>query len=198
MLGVLVAAILVADGGVDAGVRVDAGVALGPCRTTQDICFSPDGQCDLRVVALIDRTKAGGTLDIFIYSLNRAVIVDAILRAKARGATVRMLLDRDQITDPKEMFQLQRLLAADIPLRRDTHQGYMHMKVVVVDNKEFATGSFNFSNNASENNDENLLVWDCPKNAMVYEQRFEKLWPKFKDATDMILPPPDAGVDAGK
>jgi cardiolipin hydrolase len=74
----------------------------------------------------------------------------------------------------------------------------MHMKVVVVNHREFLTGSFNFTNNASENNDENLLIWDCQKYALVYENKFEQLWAKFKDAAEAVAKAGDAGVsDAG-
>lgn len=194
MLSLFVISLLAIDGGAklpDAGVVVV--VAPGPCKQTQELCFSPDGQCDARVVALIDRTKPSGTLDILIYSINRAVIVDSILRAKARGAVVRVIVDSSQIGDPKEQPQLQRLLAAGIPLKRDTHQGIMHMKVVIRENIEFSTGSFNFTNNASENNDENLLIWDCPRNAALYTQRFNLLWAKFKDARESVLKTADAG-----
>jgi phosphatidylserine/phosphatidylglycerophosphate/cardiolipin synthase-like enzyme len=150
----------------------------------------------LRVAALVDRAKV--SLEVLIYSINRPSIVDAILRAKNRGAVVRVIVDATQIGEDKEQFQLQRLLAADIPVRRDTHRGSMHMKSVVVDNKEFLIGSFNFTNNATENNDESLLIWDCPRNAMLYKRRFELLWSKYTDATAAILKSSDGGVDAGR
>lgn len=71
------------------------------------------------------------------------------------------------------------------------------MKSVVVDSKEFLIGSFNFTNNATEYNDESLLIWDCPRNAMLYKMRFELLWGKYTDATAAILKGADGGVDAG-
>jgi len=172
----------------------DGGV-LAPCALKQTFCFSPEGACDLQVVALIDR--ASTKLDIIIYSINRPSIVDAILRARARNVPVRIIVDASQIGEQREQPQLQRFIAAGIPLKRDTHQGVMHMKVVVVNEREFLTGSFNFTNNASENNDENLLIWDCQRNALVYATKFEQLWSKFKDATESVMKGSDAGVDAG-
>lgn len=209
MFAVLLAVVLAADGGVDAGLPIDAGMlskaqlsppvlptfpttlpdggVLAPCKQKQVVCFSPEGDCDLQVVQLIDRTLAGGTLDLSIYSLNRESIVSALLRARARNVRVRLVLDSMQIGDPKEQPQLQRLLAAGVPMKRDTHSGIMHNKFVVRDAQEFLTGSFNFTNNASENNDENMLVWDCQRLALVYATKFEQLWGKFKDATDSVM-----------
>lgn len=187
MLGLLVVALL----------SVDGGTPLGPCREAVDICFSPDGACDLKIAALIGRTKT--TLEVSIYSLNRESIVAAVLQVKARtpSPTVRIILDSSQIQEPRELLQLKRLLAAKIPMKRDTHSGIMHNKFVVRDGTEFATGSFNFTNNASQNNDENVLLWECPRNALVYQNRFNLLWAKFKDATDSINGKPDAGAPDG-
>jgi len=175
--------------------KLPDGGALVTCSKKQTFCFSPEGDCDLQVAALIDRASA--KLDIIIYSINRPSIVDAILRARARKVPVRMIIDTSQIIEPREQPQLQKLLAAGIPMKRDTHQGIMHMKVVVVNDREFLTGSFNFTNNASENNDENMLIWDCQRLALMYEGKFDQLWARFKDATEMVLRG-DAGVDAGK
>lgn len=196
MLVLLVAALLGADAGVkDAGLgpfpetlaskQPDGGV-LSPCKQTPVVCFSPEGDCDLLVANLIDKVTDGGTVNVIIYSINRPGIVEALVRARAR-ASVRVIVDSSQIQDAKEQVALRRLLDAGVPLKRDTHSGIMHMKVVVVDRKELLTGSFNFTNNASENNDENMLVWDCQKVALVYEAKFERLWSKFKDASDMVM-----------
>lgn len=186
----------VKDGGVkDAGhgpflavlpTKQPDGGALVSCKQAPQICFSPEGDCDLLVANLIDKAEPGSAVNVIIYSLNRPVIVDALLRARTR-ATVRLIVDTSQIQDPKEQPQLRRLLDAGIPMKRDTHNGIMHMKVVVVNRREFLTGSFNFTNNASDNNDENMLVWDCQKVALVYDAKFEALWARFKDATELVM-----------
>lgn len=193
----LLAVLLTADGG-----HADAGTPLakpGACSTKPSICFSPTGQCDLEVASLID--KATKSVDIAIYSVNRPSIVEAILRAKKKpGMVVRMVLDTSQMVEERELPQLVKFQDAGIPMKRDTHQGIMHLKLVIVDDTWLATGSLNFTNNASENNDENLFVWKCPANALVYKQKFETMWGKFKDANEQIqknLNAADAGQDAG-
>lgn len=170
----LVAVLLAQDGGTDAGVK------LGPCRDRQTICFSPLGRCHESVIGVIDRATT--TLDVAIYSLNHAGIVDAILRAKQRGVRVRMVLDSSQMGQAKQVEQLIRLASAGIPMKRDNHSGIMHLKTVVADSREFVTGSFNFTNNAALNNNENVLAWDCPRNALLFQADFDRLWATFKDA----------------
>jgi len=38
------------------------------------------------------------------------------------------------------------------------------------------TGSFNFSANATESNDENVIIIDNPQIASLYMQEFERIW----------------------
>jgi phosphatidylserine/phosphatidylglycerophosphate/cardiolipin synthase-like enzyme len=156
----------------------DGGITLGPCSTKQDICFSPLGACDKKLVALID--KATKTLEVAIYSVNLPEVADAITRAKSRGVAVRMLVDSSQLGQAKEVVQVQKLADAGVPMKRDGHSGIMHMKFVVVDDTWFQTGSFNYTNGGANLNNENMLIWSCPRNALIYKQEFERLWATFK------------------
>lgn len=193
MLALVMAVVLSSDGGVDAG-TMDAGVKLGPCREKQTVCFSPLGLCAQALIDVMDR--ATKTLDVAIYAINFPPIVDAIVRAKARGVAVRIITDSTQMAQAKQVEQLQRLAAVGIPMKRDTHTGVMHLKVTIADAREFVTGSFNYTNNAVLNNNENLLAWDCPRNAVLFQAEFDRLWSTFKD---VVIPLADAGVtDAGK
>jgi len=44
------------------------------------------------------------------------------------------------------------------------------------------TGSFNFSKNASENNDENLVIVWSPEIAAAYNGEFERRWAEGKES----------------
>jgi phosphatidylserine/phosphatidylglycerophosphate/cardiolipin synthase-like enzyme len=168
----LLLTVLSADGG------TDAGVALGPCSTKQTICFSPLGGCDKKLIDLIDGAKK--TLEVAIYSVNLQGVIDAIIRAQARGVVVQMIVDSSQLGQAKEVQQIQRLADAGVPMKRDGHSGIMHMKIVVVDDTWFETGSFNYTNGGANLNNENMLIWSCPRNALIYKQEFERLWATFK------------------
>ncbi len=51
----------------------------------------------------------------------------------------------------------------------------MHHKVILVDGRQVIFGSFNFSNNADEDNDENLLVVDDPGLAAQFEAEYQRV-----------------------
>lgn len=167
--------------------RLADGGVFAPCKQNPSVCFSPDNACDLLVAQSIDQAEPPYGADIAIYSINRESIAAAILRARARNVPVRLVLDASQIADAKEKPALQRLLDAGVAMKRDTHSGIMHNKFVVVNRRLLVTGSFNFTNNATENNDENVLSWDCQRVTTVYADRFDRLWSKFKDATDAVM-----------
>jgi phosphatidylserine/phosphatidylglycerophosphate/cardiolipin synthase-like enzyme len=52
----------------------------------------------------------------------------------------------------------------------------MHNKVIVVDERYVITGSLNFSTNAEESNDENVIIIDNAEIAKLYMQDFDRIW----------------------
>jgi phosphatidylserine/phosphatidylglycerophosphate/cardiolipin synthase-like enzyme len=73
--------------------------------------------------------------------------------------------------------ELKTFLCAGMMVRRDDNDKViLHDKVIIVDNTIVATGSFNYSSNADESNEENLVIVDNPEIAALYLQEFDKLW----------------------
>jgi len=72
--------------------------------------------------------------------------------------------------------ELKTLFCGHVPVRRDGNSGFMHSKVIVVDERTVITGSLNFSTNAEESNDENVIIIDNPEIARLYMQEFERVW----------------------
>ena len=55
------------------------------------------------------------------------------------------------------------------------NSGKMHHKVIIIDESIVITGSYNFSRNAEEKNDENVLVIYSPRLAKEYLIEFSRL-----------------------
>ncbi|HMB25321.1 MAG TPA: phospholipase D-like domain-containing protein, partial [Anaerolineales bacterium] len=72
--------------------------------------------------------------------------------------------------------ELDTLFCAQVPVRQDGNSSFMHNKVIVVDERYVVTGSLNFSTNAEESNDENVIIIDNPEIARLYMQDFERIW----------------------
>ena len=139
-----------------------------------DFCFSPGKHCDDRLVELLD--GATKSVDVAIYGLNRARVVDAIVAAKQRGVAVRVLLDNVQSAGKKEAAQLAKLDAAGVEHHHQHHAGIMHMKVAVVDARFVVWGSYNWTDPATEKNDEVVSYADCADVAARFAPEFEQRW----------------------
>ena len=115
-------------------------------------------------------------LDIAIYSLTYPSIVQAIKDAKSRGVLVRVLSDKTQSAGATQKQAINNLLGVGIPVKINKHSGLMHLKVSIIDDKILTTGSFNYSKNAQENNDEVLVVIKSSEMVLDFSNEFERLW----------------------
>ena len=67
-------------------------------------------------------------------------------------------------------------MCRNVPVKQDGNPGFMHHKVIVVDEQLVITGSMNYSTNAEESNDENVIIIDNEDIARLYRQEFDRVW----------------------
>jgi phosphatidylserine/phosphatidylglycerophosphate/cardiolipin synthase-like enzyme len=67
-----------------------------------------------------------------------------------------------------------------LQVRQDGNPRIMHHKVIIIDRDTVVFGSYNFSANANESNDENLLIVYDPTFANAFVGEFEKVWGEAK------------------
>lgn len=135
------------------------------------IYFSPKGGCEEAVLTWI--SKANSSVHIIIYSFTLDTVGDALVEAHERGIEVKVVFEKSQISQYSEY---QKLRDAGIEVRNDTNSKLMHNKVMVVDGNVVLTGSFNWSSNAQNYNDENLIVVRSSPVANSYEIEFQMIW----------------------
>jgi len=110
---------------------------------------------DREIVSLID--DADEYIYFAIYYFNRSSIAEALVRAKKRGLIVWGIMDAEASLDANKNIAFE-LRSASIPLETQRHQdGIMHMKVLVTD-KAYASGSYNWTSSATNVNDEVLEI----------------------------------------
>ncbi|MCL2879144.1 MAG: phospholipase D-like domain-containing protein [Treponema sp.] len=147
------------------------------------IYFSPADNCDVQIVNLINNAKS--ELNIAVYSFNRPNIADAVIQAYERGVAVRVVFDESQLTGPNSKQTY--LQDAGVPVRKDkpgsAAYSQMHNKFAIIDKRIVITGSYNWTTNATTNNDENMLVITSPDTAAAYNTEFEKIWAHATDLT---------------
>lgn len=128
-------------------------------RVTAEYFQSPHPTADLdpatALVAAIDGAK--GVLLFAVYSLTHPDITAALLRAHARKVDISGVVDATQLNGSTNTAKS--LVAAGI--RVQSWGGpfrLMHDKVLVVDSKVCALGSYNWTTQAEKNNVEVLLL----------------------------------------
>jgi phosphatidylserine/phosphatidylglycerophosphate/cardiolipin synthase-like enzyme len=74
-----------------------------------------------------------------------------------------------------EAAELRTLYCAGIPVFQDGNAGVLHNKVIIIDGTTVVSGSFNFSSNAANNNDENLMIIKNAEIAQLYLQEWDRI-----------------------
>jgi phosphatidylserine/phosphatidylglycerophosphate/cardiolipin synthase-like enzyme len=59
---------------------------------------------------------------------------------------------------------------------QDGNPYILHHKVIIIDEETVVLGSFNFSANADESNDENVLIIDYAPIAQEYTAEFQRVY----------------------
>jgi phosphatidylserine/phosphatidylglycerophosphate/cardiolipin synthase-like enzyme len=159
--------------------------AIAPARADMLVqaCFSPEGKCSAYIVREIDQAKQ--ELLVAVYAFTSGELARALIRAKNRGISVRVIIDREfDLGNEKSKGKF--LASQRIPVRRiagvkltttDRERGLMHQKFAVIDRRVVFTGSYNWTHAAETLNDENLLLFhDAVPLAEEYRAIFFRLW----------------------
>lgn len=138
-----------------------------------EVAFSPNNGVTAVVVKAIG--EAQHTLLVSAYSFTSKDIAEALLDAKKRGVTVKIILDKSQVS---QKYSSSTFFANQgFDLRIDVKHAIYHDKVMIIDDKTVITGSFNFTKAAETKNAENLLVLrDNPNLAKLYTQDWWFNW----------------------
>ena len=148
-----------------------------PATGTVEVAFSPNEGSEHLVVKVIDSART--ELDLLSYSFTSVPVVEALVRARHRGVTVRLVADeKDNVSadhSGKARTALGALVNAGADVRTIRVYAIHHDKVIIADRQTVEMGSFNYSDAAAHRNSENVLVnWANPKLAEVYLKHFER------------------------
>jgi phosphatidylserine/phosphatidylglycerophosphate/cardiolipin synthase-like enzyme len=102
-------------------------------------------------------SSAQESIDFLAYSFTSDELAQALIERAGLGVTVRGVFDKDQYHS-NAGTEFDRLASTGIDVRLDGNERLMHHKFIIIDEKIVITGSYNFSNNAEHNNDENTLI----------------------------------------
>lgn len=119
---------------------------------TRKTYFSPQ---DDTLKAFLDFiSSAKKKIRIADYSFNLEQVVDILIKKHKADIDVKLVLDKSQSTGSGEKPQIAKMLKAKIPFvigTSDLHQ-IMHNKFTIIDDEWVESGSWNYTNAASDEN----------------------------------------------
>jgi phosphatidylserine/phosphatidylglycerophosphate/cardiolipin synthase-like enzyme len=101
-------------------------------------------------------SAAAHTIDFLAFSFTHDRLGDAVRGRAAAGVKVRGVFEK---TGSETKFsEFRRMRESGLDVIQDGNPGLMHHKLFIIDGTVTAFGSFNFSDNAANDNDENLVI----------------------------------------
>ncbi|MCC7438034.1 MAG: phospholipase [Armatimonadetes bacterium] len=125
---------------------------------------------DRHLATLLGTARA--TIDGAFYELESERIADALIAAKQRGVKIRLVADSDYEKNP----EMQKVLAAGIPVIFDGRSALMHNKFAIIDGATIWTGSYNVTDNCAFRNNNNGLMIRSEELAENYTTEFKEMF----------------------
>lgn len=137
-----------------------------------EVLFAPEDRITQRLVQTI--MGATGRVQVLAFILTSDPIARALMEQARRGREVQVVLEAENAGASGSDYQ--EMLQAGVEVRLDTNPYNMHHKVLIVDNRLVALGSFNFTRTAQEQNDESMLIVHNPGVVRAYREEFLRLF----------------------
>ncbi len=145
-------------------------------ETVVENYFSPDDGVAAHILDALNAARS--SIYFMAFSFTRADFADALIERANAGVTVQGVFETRQIAAGGDTAwnALTAAGLANLRVRQDGNPYVLHSKVFIIDQQIVVTGSYNFSRNAEENNDENVLILHSPEIAGAYFAEWQKVW----------------------
>jgi phosphatidylserine/phosphatidylglycerophosphate/cardiolipin synthase-like enzyme len=144
-------------------------VQVGPMRV--QVLFAPEDGVAAKIAERI--SQASSQIRFLAFSFTHDGMGKAVLdRAKA-GVSVAGVFEKTGSETRFSEFGIMKQAGLDV--YQDGNPYVMHHKVFVLDGRTTVFGSFNFSDGADRDNDENALIVDDPGFASLYLQEVDRM-----------------------
>ncbi|MBI5405534.1 hypothetical protein HY972_00640 [Candidatus Kaiserbacteria bacterium] len=162
-------------------VDISAQTVSAPAAGSTRVLYSLDQKRnDEEIIALIDSAEKYVYFAIYTFTLPN--VADALVAAKKRGVEVRGVMDSEQSSNSYGAPLTEKLRAAGIPVVVEKHatgNGIMHIKLLVTE-RAYATGSYNWTKSATTINDEVLEIGTDPALRQAYENILKRLLDAYR------------------
>ncbi len=135
--------------------------------TQIETIFEAEGDLPTRLVQLINSSNS---IRFMAFSLTRTDLMNALLARMQAGADVMGIVEASGRRFSKPLF------CGGLDIKQDGNPDVLHSKNFIFNGQTVVIGSFNFSDSAANQNDENTLIITNPDIAQAYLQEFARRW----------------------
>lgn len=146
------------------------------------VSHNVDHVIESRIIEALNQAK--DSIAIAMFNLTDEQLAKAIITALERDVEIRVILDDSQ--DDNEKSYYDELDKAGVPVVIEHETGLFHHKFAVVDSSLTITGSYNWTDNADQDNFENVVFISCDEIATNYLTEFNWLWGRLKGEVDTL------------
>jgi len=141
--------------------------------TPIQVLFAAEDEVISNLIPLV--AGAQDSIRFMAFSFTHDELGQAVQERAKAGVDVKGIFEkRGSAVEYCELCALLYCVGADV--RQDGNPRTFHHKVFVIDDKTVITGSLNFSDNADNSNDENVVIVANSDIAAQYLQEFERRW----------------------
>ncbi|MCS6896985.1 MAG: phospholipase D-like domain-containing protein [Nitrospira sp.] len=155
-------------------VDVSAASALEVLAPSVEVWYAPEDRPLHRVVGAYE--QATQYIYVAVYGVTFPPAIRALLVAHKRGVDVRVITDRQRMNDSKQRAAMTALREAGVPVKVNRHDGLMHLKQVVIDDRITISGSMNHTGSGNRYNDERLDIIRDRDLSIKARNKFLSMW----------------------
>ena len=145
--------------------------------TQVDVLFSPDDFVVDRLSLLLGGAQQ--SIYFLAYSFGSNDLGNIIREKAAQGIVVGGVLESDQVSseqaNPNQVEELNLFRQAGLDIRLDGKPEVMNHKIMIIDGRIVVLGSYDFTNRAENENDENVLIIYDEKIAQKFMEEFQRV-----------------------
>jgi phosphatidylserine/phosphatidylglycerophosphate/cardiolipin synthase-like enzyme len=119
--------------------------------------------------------SAQRTLDIAAFEFNNPVLTKAVVDARGRGVTVRMVTDDEHGLEDDDST-IDELIDAGVQVVDDGRSALMHNKFMIIDSTIVWTGSTNYTVNDIYRNNNNMISLRSRRAVEAYQAEFDEMF----------------------
>jgi phosphatidylserine/phosphatidylglycerophosphate/cardiolipin synthase-like enzyme len=137
-----------------------------------NIYFSPEHNIENIIIQHIAKAKT--SIQVLAFAFTNKLLSDSLIQAHKRGVAVEVVFDKDQ-DKYQNHSKYKELQKAGISVKFDTNPQKMHNKVMIFDDNVVLSGSYNFTRQANDKNDENVVLMTDKNIITKFKHEFEKI-----------------------